>query len=119
MTCSICLNNETELDYITPCNHKFHKKCINIWFESLVDREKTCPECRYIIETPTIIIIEVPQINNYRRIKIRTITIIVFIIDFIVLYYYCQNKSYYFLEFLFLLNLIIISLFRLGILGIN
>ena len=28
--------------YLTPCGHKFHKKCIEEWFKHM----KTCPECR-------------------------------------------------------------------------
>ena len=62
MICSICLRY-TDIDYTTPCQHKFHKQCIEGWFESLPTRAKTCPICRTIIhEFPTIIIIE--EIEN-------------------------------------------------------
>jgi len=51
--CSICLESK-DLDYTTPCNHKFHKECIESWFETDSHQEKTCPECRStIIILPT------------------------------------------------------------------
>lgn len=46
--CSICLESK-DLDYTTPCNHKFHKECIELWFETDSHQEKTCPECRSTI----------------------------------------------------------------------
>tara|TARA_B100001094_G_C18143147_1_gene779082 strand:+ start:908 stop:1459 length:552 start_codon:yes stop_codon:yes gene_type:complete len=42
--CSICLenfDNEREIVQI-PCQHKFHKDCIETWFET----HSTCPMCR-------------------------------------------------------------------------
>jgi len=95
MSCSICLNNELELDYITPCNHRFHRKCINVWFESLEHRDKTCPQCRHVIETPTIIIIETensqpigPPVQNRRCICIAAL-----VLDIFFLYFYHQYKN--------------------------
>jgi len=46
--CSICLESK-DLDYTTPCNHKFHKECIESWFQTDSHQEKTCPECRSTI----------------------------------------------------------------------
>lgn len=42
--CSICLEScENEMVcYITPCNHKFHKKCMKRWLSS----HSNCPLCR-------------------------------------------------------------------------
>ena len=46
--CSICADNimiqDIRNDNIkkTPCNHIFHKKCINLW----LNKQKTCPLCR-------------------------------------------------------------------------
>jgi hypothetical protein len=66
MICSICLRY-TDIDYTTPCQHKFHKQCIEGWFESLPTRAKTCPVCRFIIhEIPTIVIIEDNENPNSR-----------------------------------------------------
>lgn len=114
MSCTICLHNEIELDYITPCNHRFHKKCINVWFESLGHRDKTCPQCRSVIEAPTIIIIEsenaqpmVPK--NHRFIFITATTI-----DFIFIYYW---KFTHQLILMFVIyNMAMLCLFRFGIL---
>ena len=41
-TCSICLDDSTENVKTLLCGHKFHKDCIEEWF----DREETCPMCR-------------------------------------------------------------------------
>ena len=38
--CAICFNSNT--DYITPCNHHFHKECIEKWYKV----KPTCPLCR-------------------------------------------------------------------------
>ena len=38
--CAICFNSNT--DYMTPCNHHFHKECIEKWYKV----KPTCPLCR-------------------------------------------------------------------------
>ena len=42
--CPICFDsiNNDEEKYLTPCNHKFHKKCIEDWIKI----NNTCPICR-------------------------------------------------------------------------
>ena len=49
MKCAICLEGEDtdeaaslSNDYTTPCQHKFHVKCIQLWQE----RSVLCPVCR-------------------------------------------------------------------------
>jgi hypothetical protein len=39
--CSICLDNITKKRKVLPCNHTFHRKCINKWFKNL----HRCPLC--------------------------------------------------------------------------
>ena len=39
--CSICLDNITKKRKVLPCNHTFHRKCINKWFKKL----RRCPLC--------------------------------------------------------------------------
>ncbi len=42
--CSICTNDYVNHELLRelPCNHKFHKDCIDKWFE----QNETCPFCR-------------------------------------------------------------------------
>jgi len=40
--CSVCLEEITNDLFITDCKHKFHKKCINQWY----DHSSECPNCR-------------------------------------------------------------------------
>ncbi len=51
-TCSICQDTYTEgqaIRSLTHCSHRFHKSCIDQWFEQNVH----CPVCRFDIrETP-------------------------------------------------------------------
>ena len=50
--CSICQDSYTEgqaIRSILRCNHKFHKTCIDTWFE----RNVRCPVCRYDIRDHT------------------------------------------------------------------
>lgn len=46
--CSICLSKYREgvgeSARVLPCNHKFHKACIDKWFNMC---RKTCPVCRF------------------------------------------------------------------------
>lgn len=45
MSCSICLDEDTKIDYITQCNHLFHKKC---FFKANYKKLITmCPMCRH------------------------------------------------------------------------
>lgn len=117
MSCSICLNNEIELDYTTPCKHRFHKKCIELWFESLGHRDKTCPQCRHVIDTPTIIIIETQNSRPIVPKNHRYIFIIATILDVIFIYYYFQWKFTHQLLFMFIVtNMFMICLFRFRVL---
>lgn len=117
MSCSICLNNEIELDYMTPCNHMFHKKCIEVWFKSLEHRDKTCPQCRNVIDTPTIIIIETENPRQSVPKNHRCIFITATMLDVIFLYYYHQWKNSHQLLLIFIvLNMFMVCLFRFGIL---
>jgi len=48
--CSICLEIlKVENDYVsfTPCNHLFHHKCLNDYFEKT--KELKCPNCNFDI----------------------------------------------------------------------
>ena len=52
--CSICFEAHTgtgdSQNFLRlPCNHVFHRKCIDKWFIQLYDQEKTCPLCRQSI----------------------------------------------------------------------
>jgi hypothetical protein len=40
--CCICLDKNMTEWVRTPCDHEFHKKCINDWYNT----KKTCPICR-------------------------------------------------------------------------
>jgi hypothetical protein len=46
-SCPICYDDIKDNIYITNCNHKFCKKCINKWFNNKIN--VTCPLCRTII----------------------------------------------------------------------
>lgn len=118
MSCSICLNNEIDLDYTTPCNHKFHKKCIEVWFESLGHRDKTCPQCRHVIDTPTIIIIEAENPRPMAPKNHRYILLVATMLDVIFIYYYYHQWkfSHQFVLMFIALNMFIICLFRLRVL---
>jgi hypothetical protein len=48
VTCSICQDNFTsgeEIRRINHCNHEFHRRCIDTWFQTNV----ACPMCRWDI----------------------------------------------------------------------
>jgi hypothetical protein len=50
LECSICTEAykcDDEMTIIEPCNHQFHDKCIQTWFETKTE----CPMCRYPILT--------------------------------------------------------------------
>ena len=57
--CSICLEHLDGLIVKLACNHLYHGKCIERWFNySLNDIENTCPECN---DSSNIIdVIEIP-----------------------------------------------------------
>ena len=40
--CSICMEDNSDLWKSLPCNHWFHKLCINKWLK----KNRTCPLCR-------------------------------------------------------------------------
>ena len=42
--CCVCLEEEHEDMRILPCRHKFHKSCVDEWFNVC---RKTCPLCRF------------------------------------------------------------------------
>jgi len=55
INCSICredINRDNNIKRkINHCNHEFHQKCLDKWFET----KKTCPMCRYELnDIPTI-----------------------------------------------------------------
>ena len=47
-TCSICIDQfkENEVIRIMPCQHQFHKKCVDPW---ILNYRKECPLCRQLI----------------------------------------------------------------------
>ena len=47
-TCSICIDQfkENEVIRIMPCNHQFHKECVDPW---ILNYRKECPLCRQLI----------------------------------------------------------------------
>jgi hypothetical protein len=50
--CPICLSKvipDTRLAFKTPCNHVYHRKCINRWFRR---GATTCPTCRATVQNP-------------------------------------------------------------------
>lgn len=46
--CSVCLSNvmERKVAQILPCQHEFHKICVERWFHEC-QNQKTCPICRF------------------------------------------------------------------------
>ena len=46
--CCICYDEikKNQLAYKTPCNHIFHKRCIQQWFDKSTTFVPTCPMCR-------------------------------------------------------------------------
>jgi len=50
LTCSVCLNDFTEGETVTtlPCQHHFHKNCIESWLHI----KRICPLCRHDIREP-------------------------------------------------------------------
>lgn len=93
--CSICITKCTNVknQYITPCNHSFHKKCMSKWYGQNNGRNiLECPLCRHNItkhpfkrrrrtqsqSTPTIVP-NVPiavMINNLQMRNVREETIV-------------------------------------------
>jgi hypothetical protein len=51
--CSICLDDFKIKDKILtiPCSHYFHSKCIKEW---LLEKDNTCPSCKFILDKNTI-----------------------------------------------------------------
>ena len=49
--CPICLDEFKLSDkcYLLPCNHYFHKECLDDWFE----KDKICPTCRLSLGSAT------------------------------------------------------------------
>jgi hypothetical protein len=47
MECCICLTPITENQYMTNCNHIFHKSCLEKW---LSKNHQNCPICRQMIQ---------------------------------------------------------------------
>lgn len=43
--CIICLDNTDDLDLTLPCMHRFHKKCVNNWYQQ--SNNLWCPVCKY------------------------------------------------------------------------
>ncbi len=49
--CPICLESLKDEDvYISKCNHVFHNKCIDQWF----NKDNRCPICRTKLRLPII-----------------------------------------------------------------
>lgn len=49
--CSICQDSydtQSECRILNACQHRFHRQCIDVWFQSHI----TCPVCRHDIRTP-------------------------------------------------------------------
>ena len=40
------IDQASSVAYKTPCNHIFHKKCIQQWFDKSATFVPTCPMCR-------------------------------------------------------------------------
>lgn len=48
-TCSVCMETPDDSNaFTTPCQHVFHKACLDQWFEVCREayREQSCPMCR-------------------------------------------------------------------------
>jgi len=63
--CSICFDDMSAADStsLSPCHHRFHINCINIWLESPGGAGSTCPMCRnYIVKEE-----EFPGLGSSRK----------------------------------------------------
>ena len=47
--CPICY--ELQPNFTTPCNHRFHKSCLNLWLKD----HYTCPICRNLLKNKYIL----------------------------------------------------------------
>ncbi len=67
--CSICLANIDKSTQKLPCNHEFHKNCIDVWLKN----NASCPICRtnIIIDIPKLPINKIDVINNNSNIRIK------------------------------------------------
>ena len=45
--CPICQDKLEDDIHTLECNHKYHKKCIDIW----LNQTNTCPYCRFQVRT--------------------------------------------------------------------
>ena len=68
VTCSICLDDITNDQYVTKCNHVYHGMCINAW----IAKSTECPMCRELmpmtftqrVQTPGFVFFSVNDIIN-------------------------------------------------------
>ena len=69
--CPICLELVTEDRLTTPCEHKFHKQCIqNYMNQSNIRRYCICPICRRRLDMKDLLNLDINEDNNEGEIEI-------------------------------------------------
>lgn len=92
-SCSICLEELKNNIYISPCNHRFHKKCIKNYIKYNTDHEtpSLCPLCK----ADSLVENRIPSrcirfIENF-RVYIYCLFIQFFIFGFVLVYILYSN----------------------------
>lgn len=70
--CPICLSpfKENDLIKVLPCNHFFHKNCLDLWFI----KEGVCPICRQSLASTTSMTTQTTNVKSELAAAIRTLS---------------------------------------------